>query len=244
MARASGERPVSLDLVATFRMLAVGEDALLPHLTSTPAERALVEPLASHLRGRELGNWSLGPLSLTYLRNLVLQHRPSRLLEFGSGISTLVLAHAMTEARGGGEEGPLVISVEQENVHASSTRDLLSDAGLDHLAMVVVAPLSRQQIEGIWTTCYALPESLSVIFRDRRADLVVIDGPAAEAGARFGTLPLARPFVGANASFVLDDALRDGELRIARRWRSLPYIEIEGIRLIEKGLLTGIIHGE
>ena len=39
--------------------------------------------------------------------------------------------------------------------------------------------------------------------------------------------------------FVLDDALRDGELAIARRWASPPYPEIEGIRLIEKGLHWG-----
>lgn len=72
---------------------------------------------------------------------------------------------------------------------------------------------------------------------------MLVDGPAAEAGARFGTLPLAHPSVSHRAQFVLDDALRDGELTVARRWRSLPYVEVEGIRIVEKGLLTGAIMG-
>jgi hypothetical protein len=94
------------------------------------------------------------------------------------------------------------------------------------------------------TTCYPLPDEIGGLFHDRKADFVLIDGPAAEAGARFATLPLAHPFVSPHASFVLDDALRDGELLVARRWRSLPYVEVDGIRMIEKGLLIGAILGQ
>ena len=71
-----------------------------------------------------------------------------------------------------------------------------------------------------------------------RPTFVVIDGPATETD-RFGTLPLIRPYVKANALFYLDDALRDGELDVARRWARLPYVEVNGIYLTEKGLLQG-----
>ena len=69
----------------------------------------------------------------------------------------------------------------------------------------------------------------------------MIDGPAGPAGVRFGTLPLVQGYVRDGARFVLDDALRDGELAIARDWATLPYANVAGIRLIEKGLLVGTV---
>ena len=70
-------------------------------------------------------------------------------------------------------------------------------------------------------------------------DFVVIDGPAAQDGARFGTLPLIRRYLSSGARFYLDDALRDGEIDIAERWARLPYVQVNVVRLTEKGLLLG-----
>jgi hypothetical protein len=109
---------------------------------------------------------------------------------------------------------------------------------------ILVAPLVSQQIEGMSTTCYGIPADVGNVIGDLRADLVIIDGPAAESGARFGTLPLARRFVGPRTPFILDDAMRDGELAVAKSWSSLAYVQVDGIHLIERGLLTGLIHGD
>lgn len=225
-----------------MRPLGIGEDPLVPRMRPIPADRAIGQPLSSHVRGRELGTWALGPKSLAFLQAVVSRERPGLAIEFGSGISTAVLALAMRDA-GAGSDGPIVVSFEQDEAQAVQTRELLAGVGLAELVVVVVAPLARQLIEGFSTTCYVLPEDIDRVFGDRKADLVLVDGPAAEAGARFGTLPLAHPFVSHRAQFVLDDALRDGELTVARRWRSLPYVEVEGIRIVEKGLLTGTIMG-
>ncbi len=235
-------KPVPLDVVAAIRILGIGEDPLVSRIRPVPAERAVNGPLTSHLQGRELGTWALGPRSLGFLQDVVSRERPRLAIEFGSGISTAVLALAMRDG-GAGSDGPIVISFEQDEAEAARTQELLAEAGLAELVVVVVAPLARQRIEGSTTTCYVLPEDVDQVFGDRKADLVLVDGPAAEAGARFGTLPLAHPFVSPRALFVLDDALRDGELSVARRWRSLPYVRVDGIRIAEKGLLTGVILG-
>ena len=55
--------------------------------------------------------------------------------------------------------------------------------------------------------------------------------------------PWSARFAAKHSQFVLDDAIRDGELDIAARWNRLPYVQVDGIRLIEKGLLTGTIGG-
>lgn len=235
-------RAVPLGMIAAIRRLASGQDPLIPLRRPVPAGRALGEPLSSHLQGRELGTWALGPKSLAFLKEVVTRQRPGLAIEFGSGISTAVLAMAMRDAGSGGA-GPIVVSFEQDEAHAVQTRELLAKVGLAELVAVVIAPLSKQLIEGYSTTCYVLPEDIDRVFGDRKVDLVLVDGPAAEDGARFGTLPLARRFVRPGAVFVLDDALRDGEMMVARRWRSLAYLDVEGIRIVEKGLLTGVITG-
>lgn len=224
-----------------IRVLAVGHDALFPSAHPVPAERVLREPMASALVGRELGVWALGPDTLAYLEALVHTIRPQLVLEFGSGISTAALALSMREAGASGGE-PVVVSFEQDEEEATRTEQLLSRLEVADLVAVIFAPLGRRSIEGIETTCYLLPASVRDVIRDRVADLVLIDGPAGEAGARFGTLPLALPFVRQGARFVLDDGLRDSELWTARRWASLPYVDLDGIRLVDKGILTGVIN--
>ena len=88
------------------------------------------------------------------------------------------------------------------------------------------------------TSCYSLPTEFVQTIAALRPGFVVIDGPTTETD-RFGTVPLIRPYLKTNALFYLDDALRDGELDLARRWARLPYIEVNGIYLTEKGLLQG-----
>ena len=109
--------------------------------------------------------------------------------------------------------------------------------------MILIEPLTPQVIEGVQTTCYASLDELRRILGERRADLLVIDGPAGPPGVRFGTLPLARGCASEGATFVMDDALRDGELDVARRWDAMPYLRVRGLQLIEKGLLTGTVNG-
>ena len=238
----AGDRPVPLDVVAAIRLLGSGEDPLAPQARPVQADRAIRGPLSAHLRGRELGTWSLGPKTLSFIQTLVSRERPRLAIEFGSGISTAVLALAMRDA-GAGSDGLIVVSIEQDEAEAAKTRRLLARVALEEQVAVVVAPLARLRIEGVLKSCYVLPEDIGLLFGDRKAEFVLIDGPAAEAGARFGTLPLAHPFVAEHATFVLDDALRDGEMFVARGWRSLAYVAVDGIRLIEKGLLTGEIRG-
>jgi hypothetical protein len=48
---------------------------------------------------------------------------------------------------------------------------------------------------------------------------------------------------GARARFLLDDALRDDELAVARAWSSLPGIELDGVHVVGEGLLAGHVTG-
>jgi hypothetical protein len=72
-----------------------------------------------------------------------------------------------------------------------------------------------------------------------RPDFIVIDGPKAESEARLTTLPQVMPSLHPGASFFLDDALRDGEINIAKYWSKLPHVHVIGIALVGKGFLVG-----
>jgi predicted O-methyltransferase YrrM len=233
-----GTRPVGLRTIRVIRAVGSGLSPLAPISHRASARKVAAPELGALLTGVELGTWALGPKSINALVDLIARLHPAQILEFGSGSSTVVLAWALRDACGRSDTSRIV-SIEQDAAQADRTRSLLAGAGLADEAVVYLAPLIEQDLEGNPTTCYGLPADLAAGFHGRQADLVVIDGPAGPPGVRFGTLPLARPFTRPGATFVLDDALRDGELGIAQRWDRLPYARVSGIRLIEKGLLVG-----
>jgi hypothetical protein len=58
---------------------------------------------------------------------------------------------------------------------------------------------------------------------------------------RLATLPLVQAVLptGVSVPFFLDDALRDDELAVAKRWAKMPGIELDGIHVVGEGLLAG-----
>jgi len=235
-----GSRPVPLS-----RLLALRRCFRTPDAFATPGEALVANGsalsdslLARHLAEVELGAWSLDVGTLGFLMEQVAQQKPFLALEFGSGVSTVCLARAMARVRGR-QAGRVLISFEQDERFATGTRSLLAELGLADLAEVITVPLEPTNIEGVETTCYALPGDLDRVPAGARADFVLIDGPAANGEARFSTLPLARGWLAPGARFFLDDALRDSELAVARAWARLPYLRLEGVHLFGKGLLCG-----
>ena len=231
---------VSLAQVKLAQAVSFGEDPLLPRNGEVRSTgRKLRHPdLRVILADQELGAWALGARTIDWLEDRISTLRPSLVLEFGSGVSTLCLARFLVDLHG---RDPVVrvVSVDQDEAYAAQTNELLRQNGLEAYVRLVAAPLRQQEIEGVATTCYELPADFSAVFDGRAADMLLIDGPAAEAGARFGTLPLARPYLLPSAPFVLDDGLRDGELRVARRWATLPGVRVDGVLTIDNGLVVG-----
>jgi hypothetical protein len=182
-------------------------------------------------------DWALHVAALEHVRSLVLDSKISRVLEFGSGASTVALAHALA-ARGGS-----VVSIDQDETYATMTMQAIADAGLDHVATVRTAPLGPVEQVGITTRSYVLGEEDRAVIRALQPELVLIDGPSqVSGGSRVATLPVVAELLEAPAQFLLDDALRDVELEIGRTWASLPHVEVTGVRLIGRGLLHGVAH--
>jgi hypothetical protein len=232
---------VPVDWVLRLRNLVPGEDALFPDYGELkgPGRDLHNQFLAGRLADTELGTWSLTASALNFLERQVQILQPRVMLEFGSGISTVCLARYMQELHGDSNRVYL-FSIEQEVRFVQSTKELLKSLQLEKYVQIVVCPLRRQLIKSVEASCYDLSFNfLKGALKDNRPDFVVIDGPAAEPGARFGALPLIQPFLNGESWFFLDDALRDGELKVAQLWKRLPGVQINGICLEGKGLLVG-----
>lgn len=235
--------PASLRVIRSLRLLDPRSDPLPPRYSSlAPKGSGLVHPvLAKLLADREFGLWALNLDVVGFIGDEIARTKPSLILEFGSGSSTVIFAQLMADLHGS-DDCLRVISIEQNAEFVTETTSLLERAGLARHVRVIHAPLRRQVIEGIETNCYDIPDG-AFGPADGAIDLIVVDGPAAESGARFGTLPLARPLIAGDAVFLLDDALRDSEIDTATMWACLPYVHLEGIFLIGKGVLRGTIRG-
>jgi hypothetical protein len=233
---------VPLERVLLLRQLLPMYNALWSKYDPPPSYGADLRNsfLAAHLGCELLGVWSLGAATLDFLEIQVQIRGPLTVLEFGSGISTVCLARYMLELHGSVDAR--VFSLEQDNNYARQTRQLLGKLHLEGLARVIEVPVIEQVIEGKKTRCYDLDAAnFTRAFGDRHPDFILIDGPMSRTGSRYGVVPLIRNMVGSGAHFFLDDALRDSELEVGRRWSGLPHVEVRGIRLLGHGILEGRI---
>jgi len=157
--------------------------------------------------------WSTGamrPAGLVAVCNEVVHGGRTRVVECGSGVSTVVLARLLRE-RGAGS----VVAIEHDEAWATLVRDLLRREALEDVARVVHAPLAG---DPPWYSPEALDELPEEI------DLLVVDGPPADAAGeehrRAPALGFFEPRLIPGAIVVLDDVQRPGERGVLASWEA------------------------
>lgn len=158
-----------------------------------------------------LGGWAMDPEAVLSLVKSVLERKPERIVELGSGSSTLWLALALRKADAG-----RLVSYDHLDSYAEQTRRALREHGLEEWAEVRVAPLEPVSVDGTTYSWYAIsPDAF-----DAPTDILIVDGPPGGTApmARFPAVPLLRQTLAANALIVVDDALRPDEKKMMARW--------------------------
>lgn len=173
------------------------------------------------------GGWAASTDFLILLAEKILCEKPETVVEFGSGITTLVIARCL-RLNGRGK----LISYDHDAAFAEVTRRRAERLGLPHdVRTVRLIPASALGYAGVWYEMPGLPETI---------DLLVIDGPPRPyhpetrggAGAIFSRLS-------PGGAILLDDASRPGEQAVAARWRrEFPHIQFTSVST-EKGTLIG-----
>lgn len=193
--------------------------------------------LAEALDDVELGGWPLDIETIEWLGKYISENKPRGIIEFGSGYSTVCLAYYL-RLIWGGDGGIRLFSIEQNEEYAFKTTNLLTSLGLSNIVTVLWRPLAKKTVLGNNTVCYNIQNDEIVnIITDQSIDMCIVDGPIASTGSRYGTIPLVYNAMNKDAVVILDDALRDEELKIATIWEKEMLINIQGIIPIGKGIL-------
>ena len=172
--------------------------------------------------------WAASPDLLLTVVDVVLQQRPSLIVDVGSGLSTVWEGLAL-ESLGAGR----VVAVDHDKDFGAATQALLERQGLGDRAEVRYAPLTPQRTgdrDVVWYDAAAL-DGLHDI------GVVVVDGPPGTTGplARFPALPLLWDRLAPDAVIILDDANREDERAVVDLWVELyPELTVERLRH-EKG---------
>jgi len=177
--------------------------------TGSDAQDALALQALAPLSGPFLP-WtdsSMRPSAIVRVLSDVVFNRRSRIVECGSGNSTIFLGRLLVSR---GMTDVHVHSLDQEARWADTTREALEREGLDGVVSVVTAPL----VDG-WYDRSALPQVDGI-------DLLIVDGPPAyedgNSHARSPALTVFGPSLAEGATIFVDDAERAGEQEVIAQW--------------------------
>lgn len=176
-----------------------------------------------------MSGYGMAGSTALFVASAVLGARPRVVVEFGSGISTVLIAKAL-ERNG---EGRLV-SIDHSGGYLEQTRALLEAEGVAHRVELRVGPLRPWRGGGSPWYDAAVLEGIE------QADLVLVDGPPASSGrlARYPAGPEMAGLLRRGGLLLLDDVNRAAESRIARLWlEELPLRELHRLRS-GKGLMV------
>jgi predicted O-methyltransferase YrrM len=182
---------------------------------------AVLRPRAPFPAFRE---WAVSPDFACWIFATLLAQRPSRVLECGSGVSTLVAGYAVAHWQG------QVLSVEHDPIYAYRTRDQVALHGLEEAVTVIDAPLLTTRDGWLWYDTDAIPPG--------PIDCLVVDGPPASAGSRVRApaVPLLANRLAPGATILVDDTARPDEAEMLTQWQSAyPGLTIEVLPGTEKG---------
>jgi predicted O-methyltransferase YrrM len=160
---------------------------------------------------------AMRPSGVVAVLNEIIINRRERIVELGSGISSIYLGRLVRQ-RGGH-----VWTVEHDERWADTIERELADESLDDVVTVVRAPLAPTKSawpdeENAWYESDVIQETLA----GQPIDLLVIDGPPASdvtrQHSRYPAVPFFSPLLANDYTIILDDIDRPGEQDIMKRW--------------------------
>jgi len=201
--------------------------------------------------------WPISPDFALYLIELIEFNDYDLIIEFGSGLSTVIVAKTLEKksCKRSNKKQVCFFSFDHLETYYQRTLSQLKHAGLVERVQLIHAPLKDwvasngdvYQFYSCESVISALAEKyLSTGLRM----LIVVDGPPAATGkhARYPAAPLIlKYFAGAHIDLLLDDYIRDDEKEIAKLWEAdvatakLLYTTTE--RKLEKGAFLLSIYG-
>lgn len=175
--------------------------------------------------------------TIDWLVEFVYQRRPRRVLEFGSGLTTVILCFILEQIHG--KDGFRLLSLDQDQKWAAETKVRLAAFDGNGSCRVVHVPVIPSVVAGQGTSVYDVNAIGNADLEWLgRAEFVWIDGPYCEGPGRYGTLHGLRKSLSPGAQFAMDDALRQKELIAGAEWVKEGII-VDGVLSLGWGIMIG-----
>lgn len=156
------------------------------------------------------GGWAMSAEGLLLVSDLIQSRKPKKILELGSGSSTIWIGLQASEI------GASLISVEHDEAYAQKTQRLITEFGLTESVELRLAELTDVTLSDRQTRWYD-PEALE---RLEQVDMLIVDGPPGATGpqARQPALPMLIDTLSADCVVLLDDMHRTSEKHAFETW--------------------------
>lgn len=161
---------------------------------------------------------AIRPGALACVLNDIAINNRHTIVEFGSGISTLLISRSLDSTT------HKLISFEDDLEWATTVSRSIRNAGLGDVCQVIHAPLQPcdESLDGsYWYNTSVIHDTLATL----KIDTVICDGPLANIPgltmSRYPAIPVVSRYLASSYSIYLDDIDRSGERLIARKWGDL-----------------------
>lgn len=162
---------------------------------------------------------ALRPYALAFMMNELIINNRKNVIEFGSGMSTLLLGRLV---RSSGLETKIV-SVDENEGWVTLLQSMIRKEGLEGIAQVIHVPLAQRNSPVGKPRWYVEDMLAAKLPPGTRFDMVVVDGPTAYNPeiefSRYFALPFVKDRLHDKFAVFLDDADRRGEQKVLHKWR-------------------------
>lgn len=175
----------------------------------------------------EANSWPVSAdFALCLVQRLVLESY-DLVVEFGSGMSTLIVAKTLAAIAEDDEQRQTqFVSFEHLDSYFQQTLAHLQQADFDQHVQLILSPFENwKAANGQIYPYYSCQGTLAKLAKQKQASkkriLVIVDGPPAATGpqARYPAGPLLMQyFPDAHIDFLMDDYIREDEKQVAKHW--------------------------
>jgi predicted O-methyltransferase YrrM len=176
------------------------------------------------------GETAMDPASCKFIGAFTRALGAKKVLEFGSGFSTLMMAREMAAA-----EGNYLLSIDDSPAFSAAAKDDYDASGCQSKVEFRLAPMRPKFYGAKLLLSYSLPKGLLEALGP--FDLVLIDAPHREHG-RESVFYDAFPALAEGGYIVLDDANRPDMQAYVRAWRAAYGKDVDPIML--EGIGNGL----
>lgn len=160
---------------------------------------------------------AMRPYCLIHVINDILVNKREKIIEFGCGVSTVLLARLIKL----NDLKATIISIEHIEGWGMEINRKLAQEGLQDIAKVIHVPLGKCEL-AVEDNEWYLTDILEKELKDLHFDMVIVDGPpawqASKGMSRYPAFPFIASSLSERFSIYLDDANRPGERAVLQGW--------------------------